>query len=111
MSASPSRILVDHTYADNYFPSQGEVIVVSLSQYLFGPVSALGSGHDLPPEDDYPLQAGCLVNLPTIRNCTSQCHTRRYPLSRRHIPHSQPQHSLVMLLKWVGGRTGYLAGY
>lgn len=50
MSTSPSRILVDHTYADNYFPSQGEVIVVSLSQPLFGPVSALGSGHDLPPE-------------------------------------------------------------
>jgi hypothetical protein len=50
-STSPSRILVDHIYGtdnhNHHFPSQGEVIVVSLSQPLFGPVS----GPDLPPEN------------------------------------------------------------
>ena len=49
LSTSPSRILVGHTYAtDNHIPSQGEVIVVRLSQPLFGPGSTLGSGRDLP---------------------------------------------------------------
>jgi hypothetical protein len=48
-SASPSRILVSHTYAtDSHLPSNGEVIVVRLSQDLFGPGSTLGSARDLP---------------------------------------------------------------
>jgi hypothetical protein len=48
-STSPSRILVGHAYAtDNYLPGEGEVIVVRLSQALFGPGSTLGSARDLP---------------------------------------------------------------
>ena len=33
---------------DNHFPSEGEIIVVCLSEPLFGPGSTLGSGRDLP---------------------------------------------------------------
>ena len=48
-STSPSRILVTHTYAANkHYPREGEVIVVCLSQPLFGPGSTLGCGRDLP---------------------------------------------------------------
>jgi hypothetical protein len=50
-SASPSRIHVTHTYAtDNHFPSKGEVIIVRLSQDLFGPGSTLGTARDLPSD-------------------------------------------------------------
>jgi hypothetical protein len=48
-STSRTRILVTRTYStDEYIPKAGEVIVVRLSQPLFGPGSTLGSGRDLP---------------------------------------------------------------
>jgi hypothetical protein len=50
-SASRSHILVSHTYAmDSHLPNNGEVIVVHLSQDLFGPGSTLGSAHNLPSQ-------------------------------------------------------------
>lgn len=49
MSSSSSHVLVGHTYAtDNHLPSEGEIIVVRLSQDLSGPGSTLGSARDLP---------------------------------------------------------------
>jgi hypothetical protein len=48
-SASPSHILVSHKYAtDGYLPSVGEIIVVRLSQDLFGPGSEIESSRNLP---------------------------------------------------------------
>ncbi|KAM6488962.1 hypothetical protein JOM56_015598 [Amanita muscaria] len=48
-SVSPSRVLVTHKYAeDRHLPSQGEIIVVRLSQDLFGPGSTSIIGSDLP---------------------------------------------------------------
>jgi hypothetical protein len=48
-SASPSRVLVTYTYArDRHLPSLGEIILLRLSQNLFGPGSIIGSGHNLP---------------------------------------------------------------
>jgi hypothetical protein len=48
-STSPPRLLVGHTYAmDNHVPSDGEVIVVCLSQALSGSDSTFGGACDLP---------------------------------------------------------------
>jgi hypothetical protein len=48
-SESPSRVLVSHSYArDRHFPSQGEIILLRLSQALFGPGSIIGSSRNLP---------------------------------------------------------------
>jgi hypothetical protein len=48
MSASPPRILVSYTFANRYIPAPGEIIVVCLSQSLFGPGSIIGSSQTLP---------------------------------------------------------------
>jgi hypothetical protein len=47
-SASPSRFLVNHKYAeDSHLPSEGEIIVLRLSQDLVGPSSIIAS-HNQP---------------------------------------------------------------
>ena len=48
-SASPSHVLVSHQYAtDGHLPSCGEIIVVCLSEDLFGPGSEIQSSRNLP---------------------------------------------------------------
>ena len=50
-SASPSHILVSHKYgADNHLPDEGEIIVIRLSEDLFGPGSIIESSSNLPSD-------------------------------------------------------------
>jgi hypothetical protein len=48
-SASPSHILVSHKYGiDEHLPEHGEIIVIRLSEDLFGPGSVIESTSNLP---------------------------------------------------------------
>ena len=48
-SASPSRVLVPHKYdTDGYLPGLGEIIVICLSEDLYGPGSKIQSSRNLP---------------------------------------------------------------
>jgi len=48
-SALPSRVLVSHKYGtDKHLPVEGEIIVIRLSQDLFGPGSIIESSRSLP---------------------------------------------------------------
>ncbi|KIM44025.1 hypothetical protein M413DRAFT_373633 [Hebeloma cylindrosporum] len=48
-STLPCHVLVSHRYGtDGHLPSRGEVVVIRLSEDLFGPGSILDSGRTLP---------------------------------------------------------------
>ena len=48
-SASPSHILVSHKYGtDEHLPDYGEIIVICLSEDIFGPGSIIESNSNLP---------------------------------------------------------------